>query len=308
MTWKFFPSYTNACGAFGRDGVKVNAVSFIYYQATDGIYAMPLSEESAMRDALSTSRVELQGWRCFWCNEVFTEFALAEMHFGSPHSGKPAPECSEIKRRFVETARMRLAQGRGLTSEEINDLCNLARGATRSESAGTAGKNHGPAKVFRAIAERIEAGEEYHSVLADYDLKQGRDASTRPGRPVDAHAPASAAPVLPSAEGVRPATHAENLRTIVSRLSDHLSAAEVNELYAAAAALESAPSASVGTGLTAHEASVIAAAVQLAPLLEQGWDDQDTPEDQNEGAKACDALVDAVNAMLATSDSRRTPE
>lgn len=53
-----------------------------------------------------------------------------------------------------------------------------------------------------------------------------------------------------------------------------------------------------GVGLSAHEADVIAAAVQLAPLLEEGWDDQDTPEDQNEGSKACDALVAAVNAML----------
>jgi len=57
-----------------------------------------------------------------------------------------------------------------------------------------------------------------------------------------------------------------------------------------------------GTGLSANESAVIAAAVQLAPLLEEGWDDQDTPEDQNEGAKACDALMAAVNAMLATSE------
>lgn len=53
-----------------------------------------------------------------------------------------------------------------------------------------------------------------------------------------------------------------------------------------------------GTGLTAYEASVIAAAVHLSPLLEEGWDDQDTPEDRNKGAKACDALVDAVKAYL----------
>lgn len=51
--WKFFPSYSGACGAFGRDGVKVNAVSFVYYQAVDGIYAMPLSETEAAREALT---------------------------------------------------------------------------------------------------------------------------------------------------------------------------------------------------------------------------------------------------------------
>ena len=63
--------------------------------------------------------------------------------------------------------------------------------------------------------------------------------------------------------------------------------------------LNEPPSANArGVGLSAHEASVIAAAVQLAPLLEEGWDDQDAPEDRNEGAKACDALVEAVRKML----------
>lgn len=57
-----------------------------------------------------------------------------------------------------------------------------------------------------------------------------------------------------------------------------------------------------GIGVSANEAAVIAAAVQLAPLLEEGWDDQDTPEDQNAGAKACDALVEAVNKMLAAPE------
>jgi hypothetical protein len=44
---------------------------------------------------------------------------------------------------------------------------------------------------------------------------------------------------------------------------------------------------------------VIEAAKALAPLLEDGWDDQDTPEDQNAGSKACDELVAATKAMLA---------
>lgn len=49
--WRFFPSYSSACGALGRDGVKVNAVSFVYYQTADGVYAAPLSEGAAIREA-----------------------------------------------------------------------------------------------------------------------------------------------------------------------------------------------------------------------------------------------------------------
>ena len=44
---------------------------------------------------------------------------------------------------------------------------------------------------------------------------------------------------------------------------------------------------------------VIEAAQALAPLLDEGWDEYDAPEDQNAGAKACDELVAAVAAMLA---------
>lgn len=61
-----------------------------------------------------------------------------------------------------------------------------------------------------------------------------------------------------------------------------------------------------GVGLSVREADVIAAAVQLVPLLEAGWDEQDAPEDQNEGSRACDALIAAVNKML--SDTSTTPQ
>jgi hypothetical protein len=45
------------------------------------------------------------------------------------------------------------------------------------------------------------------------------------------------------------------------------------------------------------------AAVALVPLLEDGWDAYDTPEDQDTGGKACDRLIAAVNAMLAAAPS-----
>ena len=50
-TWKRYGSYAEACGTLGRDGVKVNAVSFVYYQCVDGIIAMPLSEDAAIRQS-----------------------------------------------------------------------------------------------------------------------------------------------------------------------------------------------------------------------------------------------------------------
>ncbi len=64
---------------------------------------------------------------------------------------------------------------------------------------------------------------------------------------------------------------------------------------------------SEGVGLTAHESTIIAAAVQLAPLLKEGWDEYDATEDQKAGSAACDALVAAVNSMLATAVQPTAP-
>ena len=41
---------------------------------------------------------------------------------------------------------------------------------------------------------------------------------------------------------------------------------------------------------------LIKAAQELAPLLEEGWDEYDDSEDQRKGSEACDNLVAAVNA------------
>lgn len=51
--WQRFPGYFSACGALGRDGVRVDGVSFIFYQLKDddGIVALPLSESEAIRAA-----------------------------------------------------------------------------------------------------------------------------------------------------------------------------------------------------------------------------------------------------------------
>jgi hypothetical protein len=46
-SWRIFRGYEQACGALGRDGVKVNSVSFIYYQRDHSIIAMPLAESTA---------------------------------------------------------------------------------------------------------------------------------------------------------------------------------------------------------------------------------------------------------------------
>ena len=49
---------------------------------------------------------------------------------------------------------------------------------------------------------------------------------------------------------------------------------------------------------------VIEAAKVLTPLLEEGWDDQDTPDDQNIGARACDELIAATKALLAAAEAK----
>ena len=43
---------------------------------------------------------------------------------------------------------------------------------------------------------------------------------------------------------------------------------------------------------------VYEATIALVPLLEEGWDEYDLPDDQNIGGAAGDRLIAAVNAML----------
>jgi hypothetical protein len=51
-------------------------------------------------DLVERSELEaLKGWRCYWCDAVFTDRAKAEIHFGKAHSSKPAPECYAMKER-----------------------------------------------------------------------------------------------------------------------------------------------------------------------------------------------------------------
>lgn len=43
------------------------------------------------------------------------------------------------------------------------------------------------------------------------------------------------------------------------------------------------------------------AAIALVPLLEEGWDEYDLPDEQNAGDAACERLIAAVKAMLAAA-------
>jgi len=67
---------------------------------------------------------------------------------------------------------------------------------------------------------------------------------------------------------------------------------------------EPTPPAPSPAGPDALADDVIAAAVHLAPLLEAGWDEYDLDEDQRIGSQACDELVKAVKAMLASGRFR----
>ena len=64
------------------------------------------------------------------------------------------------------------------------------------------------------------------------------------------------------------------------------------ELLAALAATQTA-------GMSVEALRVLEAAKVLMPLLDEGWDEYDTPDDQNIGARACDELVAATKALLA---------
>ena len=60
-----------------------------------------------------------------------------------------------------------------------------------------------------------------------------------------------------------------------------------------------APQSPPAGGWVSVPREVFDAVVALVPLLEDGWDEYDTEDDQNEGAKACDRLINAVKAMTA---------
>lgn len=49
--------------------------------------------------------------------------------------------------------------------------------------------------------------------------------------------------------------------------------------------------------MTDIEHHVILCARLLVPFLEEGWDEQDAPEDQEAAQKAVDRLIDAVKAL-----------
>lgn len=46
-----------------------------------------------------TNTVPVLEWRCYWCGSTFQDRAKAEIHFGSPHGAKSAPECLALARR-----------------------------------------------------------------------------------------------------------------------------------------------------------------------------------------------------------------
>jgi len=50
----------------------------------------------AAETKLIAARQESAGWRCFWCNKLFTNRGEAELHFGAPHSGRMRPECARV--------------------------------------------------------------------------------------------------------------------------------------------------------------------------------------------------------------------
>lgn len=70
--------------------------------------ATALSSLAAKVDALTKERDEAReatGWRCYWCNTLFTDRAKAEIHFGAAHSERPAPDCLRLAQREAEQYR-----------------------------------------------------------------------------------------------------------------------------------------------------------------------------------------------------------
>jgi hypothetical protein len=110
------------------------------------------------------------------------------------------------------------------------------------------------------------------------------------------------------AEAERDAAVAEAVRQCEYEILEHIrgdsyTTAEVlDSLLDAIRALSPAAG---GMVLVPREAlRVLEAAKVLTPLLEEGWDEYDTPDDQNIGARACEELQAATKAMLAATKEK----
>lgn len=90
-----------------------------------------------------------EGWRCYWCNVLFTDRAKAEIHFGRAHSGKPTPECYRLLEREIADLRAPLAQAeQNAAAVQAQSDSTLAQSESGNLSAPAAAPINEPAATM----------------------------------------------------------------------------------------------------------------------------------------------------------------